>query len=392
MERACPLCFGARPVVELGVRKHAVQTRNGKFEWEFHDCVCTGCGFAMARNVPDLAFLKDYYAGAFQRITPGGAVPFGFDVEFRLQTLHENLPAGARVLEAGADDGAFVRCMIAAGFDARGLDLVDGEDGALVVRGAFEESGQSMPAADAVVSYYLLEHIVDPRQFLQTCRTMLTEGGLLVIEVPNLQTYPSEALYHEHFSYFTDGTLAALVEATGFKIIASLPRTASRYFGQTLVARMEHAKDAAVPLLAPGDVSDAVEEVRNLIAKGTEEIRARNDAADALIAKILAGVDGDPQKVEIIVWGANLMATAVGQAAARAGINKSSLVDRSPGKIGYEHDGFGQPVRAPEFTTTASHKRAFVICSEVWSDHIRQDIEAMCLSDIAIYSAFAPRS
>jgi SAM-dependent methyltransferase len=385
--RPCPLCFGTN-VVELGVRVCDLPTRGGRFRFMHRDCVCAQCGFAFSRDVPDERFLEDYYAAGFLRVLPDDKVPFGFDVDFRLATLRAHLPQGARILEIGAGDGAFVGAMSRAGFGAYGIDLVD--DGQCPRRG--RQTTISCVAVDgrdvdSIVTYYLLEHIADPRSFLALCRSRLKVGGLIVIEVPNLETHPEEALHPEHFSYFTAGSLRALVEALGFKVLTHEKSGASRYFGQTLVARLEAPRcNAPVQPLAVDAVGRAVQGTRELMERAARSIAAREKATARLLAQIVLE-RGGPQSFELIAWGANQLATEIGRAALAAGVRDRAVVDRAPSKAGHLHDGYAGPIRPPLFAKTAPRHRVIVICSQAWQDHIRAEIEAMDLCDVSVYSA-----
>jgi SAM-dependent methyltransferase len=384
--RACPLCFGARPAVALGTRSYDVATRHARFRFVLDDCVCGGCGFAMAGAVPDEQFLSDYYADAFLRVKPDGSVPIGFDAAFRLRVLKAHAPSGAFILEIGAGDGAFVETAGETGFIARGIDPVDGGNVGAVAHEAFHAAPDGGGSVDAVVTYYVLEHIADPRHFLTSCKSWLRTGGVLIIEVPNLETHPDAALQNEHLSYFTPDTLRALVEACGFRVVAQEAR-GSRYFGQTLVARLEEpARNVRVPLLPEETAADAVRGARSLIAQAAEKIRAREEAARRLIADILA--DNQGRAFDLIAWGANQIATEIGFAARAAGIEGCFVVDQSSSKLGHFHDGFETAIRAPQFAADQNRHRVFVICSEAWHDDIRHKIESMMLSGISVYSLF----
>jgi SAM-dependent methyltransferase len=384
--RACPLCFEARPPVDLGTRVYDVATRHQRFKFVLNDCVCQGCGFAMARSVPDDRFLSDYYADAFLRVKPDASMPPGYDTAFRLETLKAFLGAGARVLEVGAGDGAFVESLTAAGVSAKGVDLVDHNNIGAVACTAFDAASNEGTAVDAVVNYYVLEHIADPRQFLANCKSWLRVGGVLVIEVPNLETHPEAALNSEHLSYFTMDTLKALVESCGFGVVRQEAR-ASRYFGQTLVARLEDgSRNAKVPALAEEAAAEVVARVRSLMMEASEAVDRRRQAAQRLIAQIMRDQGGRP--FDLIAWGANPIATEIGLAASQAGIRRRSIVDQSDSKAGHLHDGFEEAIRLPVFDETAERHRAVLVCSEAWQDDIRKRIEAMNLVDISIYSAF----
>jgi 2-polyprenyl-3-methyl-5-hydroxy-6-metoxy-1,4-benzoquinol methylase len=85
-------------------------------------------------------------------------------------------------------------------------------------------------AFDIVTSFHVLEHLVNPINFLKNCYKILKPNGLLYIEVPNeddtrieLSEYYRNNIYYckAHISYFTDKTLKYIldkVDITNYKI------------------------------------------------------------------------------------------------------------------------------------------------------------------------------
>ena len=69
--------------------------------------------------------------------------------------------------------------------------------------------------------YHSLEHVSDPRRVLTTARGWLKRGGLVVVEVPNIESTirtPSRRFHYAHLYHFTGATLGALGEVTGLRL------------------------------------------------------------------------------------------------------------------------------------------------------------------------------
>ena len=77
---------------------------------------------------------------------------------------------------------------------------------------------------DTVVSQFNLEHILDPGTFLKSVRMHLNEGGVLLLQVPDvgyfLDSSQPNFLAHEHVQYFRKPTLDLLLRSCGFASIA----------------------------------------------------------------------------------------------------------------------------------------------------------------------------
>jgi 2-polyprenyl-3-methyl-5-hydroxy-6-metoxy-1,4-benzoquinol methylase len=72
-----------------------------------------------------------------------------------------------------------------------------------------------------VVVRQVLEHIRDIRGFLQSARTLVDDGGFLIIEVPDSEINFSQSDYgvwEEHLNYFTKTSLTRILESMGWEI------------------------------------------------------------------------------------------------------------------------------------------------------------------------------
>ena len=78
-----------------------------------------------------------------------------------------------------------------------------------------------------VVMLEVLEHLFEPQQELESVRSVLQPGGLLLITTPNFNALSRLALGNdwavlspeEHVYYFTEGTLTTLLRRVGFHAI-----------------------------------------------------------------------------------------------------------------------------------------------------------------------------
>lgn len=68
---------------------------------------------------------------------------------------------------------------------------------------------------DLIILWHSLEHIAEPRDFLNQIRDYLTEDGFFLIQVPNIHTMPFDLAVIDHCSHFTKSGLLKLSKATG---------------------------------------------------------------------------------------------------------------------------------------------------------------------------------
>lgn len=185
---------------------------------------------------------------------------------------------------------------------------------------------------DVVSSRYILEHSPRPVAVLTALRSLLGEGGLLLIEVPDSGKFLAACdycfLWEEHSCYFVEETLGRLAETAGFHLLSVL-----RYPGaleDALVAVLEVAKSPAPPL-APLGPSALFQVYRDRFPATRERVRARLDRA--------AGPARDSVALFGIGHHAIMFINTFGLASEIA-----LAVDDDPDKIGFFPPGFAVPV------------------------------------------------
>lgn len=79
-----------------------------------------------------------------------------------------------------------------------------------------------------IANFEVIEHLYDPRAFLQWCRVNLVDGGHVLLTCPNIAGFEtillgaaSGAIDHEHLNLFTPSSLAGLMDAVGFDVVSS---------------------------------------------------------------------------------------------------------------------------------------------------------------------------
>jgi 2-polyprenyl-3-methyl-5-hydroxy-6-metoxy-1,4-benzoquinol methylase len=166
---------------------------------------------------------RDYYLSHAK--LEGDYADVRFDRELRLFRRH--CPRGA-VLDVGCSSGAFLFQLKKRwpgdyeilGTDVSGAPLDYAESrGVPVVRGNFLEQDFGGRIFDAVTFWAVIEHLAEPKRFLQRAAALLKPGGLCFVLVPNFKSLATRLLgaryryvYPQHLNYFTAATLRRLVE------------------------------------------------------------------------------------------------------------------------------------------------------------------------------------
>jgi SAM-dependent methyltransferase len=193
--------------------------------------VCTECWLVQTEDYTgaDEIFTDDYaYFSSYSRSWLDHAHQYVADVVERFR-----LDRNSFVVELASNDGYLLQYVA-----ARGIPCVGVEPTASTAARAREKSiaviveffgtdlarrmvDQSMQA-DLLVANNVLAHVPNLNDFVAGIALLLKDRGMATLEFPHLQNLVAhnqfDTIYHEHFSYFSLGTVVRLFKAHGLTI------------------------------------------------------------------------------------------------------------------------------------------------------------------------------
>ncbi len=200
--------------------------------------VCTACGFIFRPDLDEAATKEIYEGGTYQTedIRTGFTDAATTDerlenAAFRLRWLQRHIQRG-RLLDVGAAGGAFVLVADRAGFDAFGVEpspafarYARNHFGVDVRDGRIEDLDVPAASVDAITMWHVLEHVPRPIDALGVLYRSLKPGGLIAIEVPNIDAAMFDVMGsdwphlepHVHANHFNAMTLAQALTSSGFE-------------------------------------------------------------------------------------------------------------------------------------------------------------------------------
>jgi 2-polyprenyl-3-methyl-5-hydroxy-6-metoxy-1,4-benzoquinol methylase len=181
---------------------------------------------------------------------------------------------------------------------------------------------------DLIVLIHALEHIPDPARYLRSLATKLKPSGLLLIEVPDLDSSPFDVLIADHATHFTAAALHRVVGDAGFTPQA----VQSGFVPKELSLLARCATSTEVPI--PGIEADGGER-----------------SATSYIGWLQAIVeDARPVQKDCGIFGTSISATWL---AASLDEQVSFFVDEDRNRIGRSHMGrqIFHPLDAPANAT-----------------------------------------
>jgi len=152
-----------------------------------------------------------------------------------LDRIEQYVQPPGRLLDFGCGWGFFLGVASERGWEPYGLDPLPGHAvharakfGATAVTDILRDDTFPPDYFDAITAFQVFEHLPDPAGDLARLHRMLKAGGVILIEVPNIDTWGVRLLgpRHRHFvqdhlTFFSARTLALLLEKHGFEVLSS---------------------------------------------------------------------------------------------------------------------------------------------------------------------------
>jgi 2-polyprenyl-3-methyl-5-hydroxy-6-metoxy-1,4-benzoquinol methylase len=146
---------------------------------------------------------------------------FGFGLAWRGE---------GRLLDFGCGSGKFLRRMSRLGWTCTGIDFSEmavaragSIAGVRAIHGTLPHAELSSASFDVVTLRHALEHVPDPLPILEAAWDLVAAGGLLLIQVPNFDSFDIHRFGEHalpldlprHLTHFTPGTLSAMLRRAG---------------------------------------------------------------------------------------------------------------------------------------------------------------------------------
>jgi len=203
---------------------------------------CSQCGLVYQAPRPDASEMKmhypsDYEPYSFQDVLKSNSYlasrfrQYGINKRCRFITDYKNK---GRLLEIGCGTGEFLNSMAnKPGWEAYGLEVnPDISEAARqkynlnIKSGTLEQANYQTSFFDAIALWDVLEHLHDPMGALQEIYRILKPDGLLVIRVPNLDSWDANIFGKywvgldapRHLYVFDINTLSEILRQSGFQI------------------------------------------------------------------------------------------------------------------------------------------------------------------------------
>jgi len=250
----------------------------GKGNKPLNTVICKKCGLVWSHPFPIDPFnyyQKHYriqYKGTFtpkrKHIFRSAHAALG-----RFNLLKHLLKPRWRVLEVGSGGGEFLYLLSKLGYDAYGIEPNEGyaeysrNEYQLNIKTGFLQNTQfEENSFEMVTLWHVFEHMDNPADILRRIHSFLVPDGLLVIEVPNVETIcqsPNNTFHEAHLYNFNESTLSRMAEQAGFVVVEKeIP-------GDGGNIRQVFKKNGAAPREIRGEIDGNFERIKNIVTRRT---------------------------------------------------------------------------------------------------------------------------
>ena len=210
---------------------------------EFAVVRCQECGLARLDPQPAAGELRAYYPENYW-FAPDESAASRMEEAYRRLVLRDHVRfvtqalggsrARGRLLDVGCGGGLFLGMMRERGYRVVGLD-VSREAAAVAwkrqqapaVCGDLANAPLGAGSFAGITMFHVLEHVHDPRAYLEAARELLAPDGRLVVQVPNAASWQFRVLGRwwngldvpRHLFDFRDRDVEKLLEACGLEVV-----------------------------------------------------------------------------------------------------------------------------------------------------------------------------
>jgi SAM-dependent methyltransferase len=262
------------------------------------------------------------------------------------------LPEEGALLDVGCGNGELLRTfsemvprwsLIGTELDDRHRSTVESIEG---VSALHTRSPDQIPGEfELITMVHVLEHVPEPRGFLHSLSSKLTQDGVIVAQVPNYGQNPFDLLVADHCTHFTLATLEALMRGAGYEVIC----VANDWIPKELTIVVRRSGSPTLDPVWPRNDDSSAHVTRSLDWLNSVMSSARHVAKNGLF-----GLFGTASPA---TWLSSELQDLV-----------AFFVDEDPNRSGGTHEG--HPIYRPDRAPSGS--RVFMVLPHALAESIRR--------------------
>ncbi len=206
---------------------------------------CQNCGLVYVSPRPVATELYALYGETYFRNDESGVVGYTDYIadeinirktsQRRLKFLERFIQPPGKMLDVGCAAGFFMAEAANRGWAVEGLDVsafatqyTHERFGFTTHHGSLTEVELGDEAYDLITMYDVIEHVPDPKAYMQRVGQLLRSGGIYELATPDVGSWPARLtgkrwigykLSEEHVYYFSVETLTRMLDEAGFDVV-----------------------------------------------------------------------------------------------------------------------------------------------------------------------------
>ena len=192
-----------------------------KYPLAVQRCMC--CGLSQLTRVVSPEILYRNYA-----YVSGASQSWHHHAKDLVAIVQKHYRDAKFILDIASNDGTMLSYFQKVGYRVLGVDPAENLYPAVPTERAFwvpvvaADVMARHGKADVILAQNVLGHVDDPVDFLRCVRPSLNDGGVVIIEVPNLMNLLAgnafDTIYHEHLSYWSVTAMNRAAKKAGLEI------------------------------------------------------------------------------------------------------------------------------------------------------------------------------
>jgi 2-polyprenyl-3-methyl-5-hydroxy-6-metoxy-1,4-benzoquinol methylase len=239
----CPICHGQTFRKKTTTKDYTVSAET------FHIIQCNQCSLGITTPRPDDKTLLTYYLSD-EYISHSGKSNsiidslYLFARNYTLSWKHQiisKLTSARRMLDYGCGTGEFLKFMQNKEYQVEGVEpseLARGKASALLTQPIKSSLDNATGPYDIITLWHVLEHVPDLNQKLEALSEKLAADGVIVIAVPNINSWES-TYYNEfwaafdtprHLWHFSRKSMETLLQKNHLKLVDTIPMKLDAFY------------------------------------------------------------------------------------------------------------------------------------------------------------------
>lgn len=190
---------------------------------------CLNCEFVFKFPVMDPDYYNELYSNGSSTTWSAEPLTIREDFSLAIQFLEKNFKQGARILDVGCFDGAFLRNLVDQ-YDCFGVEINSSaarkaqKHGIQIISNDLANISGSY---DFITMFDVIEHVDSPMHVINSCISSLKSGGFIILSTGNWDSLSFNimkekyyyAQYPEHISFIGMKYLTKICQRMGLEIV-----------------------------------------------------------------------------------------------------------------------------------------------------------------------------